>query len=106
MINDVSALAGTRSYYAQMLPAALAAQRAATTGAGTSAEVAAKKEFMTIFYKELLKQAFQAPNLSINGEEDETSPFTSIKNDAFVDQLAQQLAQKAVRQSNLVARIK
>jgi hypothetical protein len=69
--------------YPPLLPAARAA---------ASARVS--EEFLTIFYKELLKQVIKTPNLSF-GEEKESNNFTNFNSDLMVEQLAQQLAKNA-----------
>jgi hypothetical protein len=53
----------------------------------------AKEEFLTIFYKELLRQVFKAPDLSIGGEE-ENRVMNFFGSDLMVEQLARQLARK------------
>jgi hypothetical protein len=67
--------------------------------------IAAKQEFLTMFYKELLKQSIKAPNLSGSGNEDEGSSaiFSSFSNDVMVEKLANELARKAVNQMGWVA---
>jgi len=105
-MNDISAITGATNYTAQLLPIILAAQKSNLAKVGSSAEVAAKQEFYAIFYKEMLKQVFKAPDLSLGDEEDSPSPFKQITNDAFVDKLAQQMAQKAALQSSMVAKIR
>ena len=50
-----------------------------------------KEEFLAIFYKELLKQAFKAPSLSFENENN--SLVGSFGSDLFVEKLALELAQ-------------
>jgi hypothetical protein len=93
MIDPINSLNETRSFSGQAV-SALVPTRA----------MLARKEFMTIFYKELLKQVFAAPNLSV-GEEEENNPnsyFSSINSDILVEKLAGELAQKATYQMNWV----
>lgn len=49
------------------------------------------QEFMAIFYKELLKQAFKPPNLS--GSKNQDSIGNTFGTDMFVEQMALELAQ-------------
>ena len=51
----------------------------------------AKDEFMAIFYKEILKQAFKPPRFSIDEESD--SFGSSIVSDYMMDRMALELAQ-------------
>ena len=74
---------GMRSGYSQIVPAANAA-----------ASTKAQSEFMTIFYKELLKQVFKTPNFSVADEEEKRSGFASFNSDMMVEQLAELLAAK------------
>jgi len=53
----------------------------------------AKEEFLTIFYKELLRQVFKAPDLSIGAEEGNQA-MNFFGSDLMVEQLARQLACK------------
>lgn len=80
--GSLSAYAGIHNNYQSIYPAA---QSAAASGV--------EREFLEIFYKQLLKQVFQAPNFAPFAEESgmNNSFFTSFKNDILVDQLAQQL---------------
>ncbi|MBU0671420.1 MAG: hypothetical protein KJ732_00160 [Candidatus Margulisbacteria bacterium] len=50
-----------------------------------------KTEFLAIFYKELLKQAFKPPKLGLS--EDDISFSSTFGADMLVDQFALQLAQ-------------
>ena len=86
MINAISPLAGGNALYSSMLPAA---QAAAAAGA--------KEEFLTIFYKELLKQAFKAPDLTLGGEEQsaESAFYLAFNSDMMVEQLAAKMARKS-----------
>ncbi|MBN3033608.1 MAG: hypothetical protein JW873_05880 [Candidatus Saganbacteria bacterium] len=52
------------------------------------------REFLTIFYKEMLKQSLQAPALSFDPDKNEEgSFFTAFNSDIMVEQFARQLAQ-------------
>jgi len=50
-----------------------------------------QQEFMAIFYKELLKQAFKPPNLT--GTNNPNSIGNTFSTDMFVEQMAKELAQ-------------
>lgn len=54
-----------------------------------------KDEFLAIFYKELLKQVFKAPDLSPGEEDKENNFVSSFSSDLMVEQLAEQMAKKA-----------
>ena len=58
------------------------------TGAGAS------EEFLTVFYKEMLKEAIKAPSFSYDPEEnsDANSFFTAYNTDIMIEQFAKQLA--------------
>jgi Rod binding domain-containing protein len=58
-----------------------------------------KEEFLAIFYKEILKQAFSGPDLSLNGEEDSSANKIFTK-DLLVEKLAQELAQRGAFSAN------
>jgi Rod binding domain-containing protein len=63
----------------------------------------AKEEFLTIFYKELLKQSFKAPSLNLSGGgEDQDSFFSDLNSDLMVEQLARHLAKNSSSQLNWV----
>lgn len=52
-----------------------------------------KDEFMAIFYKELLKQAFKAPQIGITDGEENNQSFASLfTSDLLVEKLALELA--------------
>jgi hypothetical protein len=81
MIESLSPLAGLSRSYTQAAPA---------LPPGTAARV--KDEFLTIFYKELLKQSFKAPALGVPGEEEEQNDFMStFRSDILIEQMAQEL---------------
>lgn len=61
-----------------------------------------KTEFLSVFYKEMLKQAFKVPNLSPNGEEKENNYVTSITNDMLIEQLAQEMLKNQALRSSLI----
>lgn len=54
-------------------------------------------EFLTLFYKELLKQVFKAPDLSM-GEKDEKNNnlMSAYNSDLMAEKMAEMLAQKAI----------
>ena len=88
MTIAIDSLSGSYSSYANLMKAAGSNSR--------SPEV--QKEFLTIFYKELLKQTFKAPDLSFDTdqEKEEKNPFlSSVGSDAMIDQLAQEMASRA-----------
>ncbi len=64
-------------------------QTQAAYGAAQKQQVT--QEFMAIFYKELLKQAFKPPNLS--GTNNPKSIGNTFSTDMFVEQVALELAQ-------------
>lgn len=53
-------------------------------------------EFLTIFYKELLKQSFQAPDLSpVGDDEEKNNDFgSSFRSDILIEQLARELVKQ------------
>lgn len=57
----------------------------------TVSPAAAEKEFLTVFYKEMLKQAFKSPSLSLAGEENENNFFSTFSSEMMVEQLAEEL---------------
>jgi Rod binding domain-containing protein len=73
----------------QILPAALAARNASGANAAK-----VKEEFAALFYKEMLKQAFKAPDLSMGDEESGQSGFSAINTDLMIERLASELAKK------------
>jgi hypothetical protein len=92
--GSLSAYAGVSNNYQDLYPAA---QAAASSGV--------EQEFLEIFYKQLLKQAFQAPNFAPFAEEDGNSNsfFTAFKNDIIVDQLAQELVRGTDLRNQIMA---
>jgi len=62
-------------------------------GAASEAERSrVKEEFLAVFYKELLKQAFKPPRLGVDNEEN-NSMTTTFGSDLLVERLALELAQ-------------
>jgi len=62
----------------------------------SAAAARTREEFLTIFYKEMLKQVFKTPDLSIGTDEEEkNSSFAAFNKDLMVEQLAGQLARNA-----------
>jgi hypothetical protein len=57
---------------------------------GAAGRQKVKEEFLAIFYKELLKQAFQPPKLGLEGEDN--SLTGSFGSDLLVERLALELA--------------
>lgn len=69
-------------------------QAAAASGVNSRAG----EEFLTIFYKEMLKEAIKAPSFSYdpeNGSETETF-FSTYNTDLMVEQFAKQLAKNQI----------
>ena len=62
-------------------------------GSGIEGGQKTKEEFLAIFYKELLKQAFKPPKFGIDGENDDSSFIGVFGSDLLVDKLALELAQ-------------
>jgi Rod binding domain-containing protein len=57
----------------------------------------AGEEFLTIFYKEMLKQAIKAPSLSYDPDnKDENSFFSAYNTDIMVEQFAKQLVKNQI----------
>lgn len=64
--------------------------------ARSAAAAKVKDEFMAIFYKELLKQVFKGPDLSMGEEKDNANNFvSSFNSDLMVEQMAQLMVQKS-----------
>ncbi|MFH1389791.1 MAG: hypothetical protein ABIH56_03605 [Candidatus Margulisiibacteriota bacterium] len=72
-----------------------AVAQAASTGLSREEQV--KEEFMTMFYKEMLKQTLKMPKLGPAEEEGESSQatYSAFTSDILVDQLARQMASSA-----------
>ena len=85
-MSTVDPVSGIGNYYSTVVPAAQTAQVSA-----------AKEEFMAIFYRELLKQTFKAPDLTFKSD-DESDQGTNISSafasEALIDQLADQMAKR------------
>ena len=83
------------------------------TGVAPAARAAAnnkvRDEFLTIFYKELLKQVFKAPNFNPTGNSEENGQVnefnfgTAFGQDLMLDQLAEQLVKNAKLNAQLIA---
>ena len=78
-----------------MIDPIIAARNSYLPAARTNSPSEARTEFLTIFYKELLKQAFKAPDLSLKGEEKEDNVISNFNSDIMVEQLARELAKNA-----------
>lgn len=64
-------------------------------GVQSAASAKVQEEFLTIFYKELLKQAFKAPDLGPADEEKKENDFmSSFRSDLMVEQLAQEMVKR------------
>ena len=87
-------------------PGPLPAMPTGSQAAGRSA-VSGKvsNEFLTIFYKELLKQVFKTPDLSLGNSADKESRFSTFNSELMVDQLAEQLAKNAAFQPSWISRV-
>ena len=93
-MDPLSPIIGSDSYN-QLMPAVRAAEQARQSGSLDAANQA-KTQFMVIFYKEMLKQVFKTPDLSIGGESEENkSVLTTFNSDVMAEQMAQQLASNA-----------
>jgi len=93
-ISPVNPFLATGNVYSPVVTPGQAAGRA--IAAGESRAVKTKTEFMAIYYKELLKQVFKAPDLKIGDDEDnQNSAFTAFNSDVMVEQLAQHLAERS-----------
>lgn len=80
MVNQINPVS-----YSQILPAVQAA-----------AASKVNDEFLTIFYKKLLKQVIKTPDFSpADDDEDNHSFVSSFNSELMVQELAQQLAKKA-----------
>jgi hypothetical protein len=67
-----------------------------TPAARSAAAAKVKEEFLVIFYKELLKQVFKSPELSMGEEKDNSNNFvSSFNSDLMVEQMAQLMVQKS-----------
>ncbi len=56
----------------------------------------AKEEFLTLFYKEMLKQSFQAPKLSV-ADENKASLSNMFSSEIMVNKIAAELARRQVK---------
>lgn len=86
---------GIQGVSASSDPAALQEARQATTA---QEREKVKEEFLAIFYKELLKKVFKAPNLSIEKKEDNniSSMLSNFNADLMVEKMAMDLAKQQV----------
>lgn len=77
----------------------------AAPAAGGAARV--KEEFLTVFYEQLLKQVFKAPDFNPAGNNDEDnqgSSFTALyANELLARTLAEQMAKNTVKNGQWVA---
>ncbi|OGC10373.1 hypothetical protein A3D23_07565 [candidate division WOR-1 bacterium RIFCSPHIGHO2_02_FULL_53_26] len=64
------------------------------SAAGTARSAKVTEEFLTIFYKEMLKTAIKSPDLTFGDEEEKekNSVFYSLNQDVMIEQFAHQLA--------------
>ncbi|MFA6169543.1 MAG: hypothetical protein WCW67_02300 [Candidatus Margulisiibacteriota bacterium] len=84
MIEGISPVAASGSEDLFQVPAAV------------SRDEQVKEEFMTMFYKEMLKQTFKAPKLGpVDDENAGQSAYSTLTADLMVEQLARQMAQSA-----------
>ncbi len=56
----------------------------------------AKEEFLTLFYKEMLKQSFKAPRLSM-ADENNTSFSSMFSSEIMVNKIAGELARRQIK---------
>jgi hypothetical protein len=68
-----------------------------TAGAG-GADARAGEEFLTVFYKEMLKEAIKAPSFSYEPDDKSENEafFSAYNTDLMVEQFAKQLAKNQV----------
>jgi Rod binding domain-containing protein len=61
-----------------------------------------KEQFLAVFYKELLKKVYKAPNLSLGGEEENNSNSTlsTFTSDLLVEKMAMELAKNQILNFN------
>ncbi|MDD5593674.1 MAG: hypothetical protein PHG97_02890 [Candidatus Margulisbacteria bacterium] len=72
-------------------------QQIARAAAANGASAKVSEEFLTIFYKEMLKQAVKSPALSYDPEKkDENSFFSAFNTDIMIEQFAKQLAKDQI----------
>lgn len=83
MIDSLSPYLAVKNY-SQIMPAAR-----------TAASAKVKDEFLAIFYKEILKQVFKTPDLTLGEENEQKNLLTSFNSDLMIEHLAQQLARDA-----------
>ncbi|KPJ69789.1 hypothetical protein AMJ44_02460 [candidate division WOR-1 bacterium DG_54_3] len=86
MLQEMQGMQGIQGM--SSMPALLEYQRSMVLGEAGRQKV--KEEFLAIFYKELLKQAFKAPSLGFANEDN--SLTGSFGSDLFVERLALELA--------------
>lgn len=82
------------------MQAALQEARQATTA---QAREKVKEEFLAIFYKEILKKVFKAPNMSIGKEEERDTTSLMLSNfsaDLMVEKMAMDLAKQQILNFN------
>ena len=63
----------------------------------------AQQEFMTLFYKEMLKQAFKPEDLNGDEEPQENSFISDFKSDIMVEQLANEMVKNGALRPNWLA---
>jgi len=95
----IDALPGTRNYYNNLVPMSPTGETTAQTAVSPRAAAAAKtqREFATIFYKEIMKQVFKAPNLSAE-EPAEGDLLSSFNSDIMAEQMANQFVDQLLEQ--------
>jgi hypothetical protein len=75
---------------------------AAARAQGNNSQVG--QEFLTLFYKEMLKQTLQSPALTFDpGKNEEETFFSAFNSDIMVDQFARELARDQSAQLGPVA---
>ncbi|OGC11420.1 hypothetical protein A3K48_02775 [candidate division WOR-1 bacterium RIFOXYA12_FULL_52_29] len=66
-----------------------------TVPSGLSREEQVKEEFMTMFYKEMLKQTLKMPKLGPAEEEGASKTYSVFTSDILIEQLARQMVSAA-----------
>ena len=95
---EISPLDGLSSYYNSQLVNSLrtaGVPGTATPAAPANSPQAQNQEFLTIFYKEMLKSFFKTPSLNVNGDNEENNPFGVLDQDVMVEQFAKEMARRS-----------
>ncbi len=90
LIQAISGYSGTDNV-SDSLSMRIVGSYQASGAAATDDRQKAQEQFLAIFYKEILKQTFKAPNFSLNKDEDQ-SLSRVFSSDLMVEQMAIELA--------------